>query len=157
MLSTDQKRRLSKLFTKIGVAWNSACPAKQFSAVVQGMKKLLVALLLIVSIQSYGIFGAVQAERIIYSCEVKLGPLCYVWKENAFSKVVGNKNAELIENKLQDAKESFEEDFLNKFLGDKEKKSGLSGFFDKVSKQAGKGLDEAKKVAGKVLKDLEDD
>jgi len=119
------------------------------------MKKLVVLLLAIVLIQSYGIFGAIQAERLIYTCEVEVGPLCYSWKENAFTKLVGNENAEQIEKKLEDAKKSFEEDFVKKFLGKDEKKSGLGGFFKKVTKEASKGLDKAKQAADDVIKEME--
>ncbi len=115
------------------------------------MKKLVLFLLAIILVQSYGIYGAAQADRIIYSCEVELGPLCYKWKENGFTKLVGGDNAEKIEKKLTEAKESFEKDFLDKIMKSGEKKSKWNEFLDTVSDTASEGLDKAKKAADKVL------
>jgi hypothetical protein len=119
------------------------------------MKKLILVLLAIVLIQSYGIYGAAQAQRIIYTCELELGPLCYSWKENAFTKIVGGENAEKIEKKLDDAKESFEKDFLDKFTKGDKQKQRWNDFLNTVSETANEGLDKAKKAADKVIDEME--
>ena len=75
----------------------------------------------------------------------------FKWKENGFTKLVGGDNAEKIEKKLTEAKESFEKDFLDKIMKSGEKKSKWNEFLDTVSDTASEGLDKAKKAADKVL------
>jgi len=120
------------------------------------MKKLVFLLFAIVLIQSYGIYGAMQAQRIIYTCEVELGPLCYSWKANAFTKIVGGENAEKMEKKLKEAKESFEKDFLDKFTKGSKENSKWADFLDSVSETANEGLDKAKEAADKVIEGMEE-
>ena len=119
------------------------------------MKKLVFLLFAIVLIQSYGIYGAAQAQRIIYTCEVEVGPLCYAWKANAFTKIVGGENAEKMEKKLKEAKKSFEKDFLDKFTNGSKDKSKWDDFLDSVSETASEGFDKAKEAADKVIDEME--
>lgn len=117
------------------------------------MKKFVLFLLVIIAVQSYGIYGASQASRIVYTCELEIGPLCYNWSETALSKTLGVKNTEKIEKKLAEAKKSFEKDFLDKIM--KTDKSKLDKFFDSVTKGASEGFDKAKEAATKVLDKIE--
>ena len=110
---------------------------------------------MIILVQSYGIYGAAQAKRIIYTCETEVGPLCYQWKENGFTKLVGGDNAEKIEKKLSEAKESFEKDFLDKIMSSDKKKSKWNDFLDSMSETANEGLNKAKEAADKVLDEME--
>ena len=117
------------------------------------MKKLVLFLLAVIAVQSYGIYGASQASRIVYTCELEVGPLCYHWSETTLSKTLGVKNAEKLEKKLAEAKKSFEKDFLEKFMNSD--KSKLDKFFDSVTKGASEGFDKAKEAATKVLDKIE--
>jgi len=119
------------------------------------MKKLVLLLVTIILVQSYGIYGAAQSQRIIYTCEMEVGPLCYQWKENGFTKLVGGENAEKIEKKLSEAKESFEKDFLDKIMSSGDKKSKWDNFLNSVSETANEGLNKAKKAADKVIDGME--
>ena len=106
------------------------------------MKKLVLFLLVIIAVQSYGIYGASQASRIVYTCELEVGPLCYHWSETTLSKTLGVENAEKLEEKLAEAKKSFEKDFLEKFM--KSDKSKLDSF-DSVTRGLLKALIRRKK------------
>lgn len=78
------------------------------------MKKLVLFLLLVVAIQSYGIYGAVQTQSVAYTCTVEVGPLCYAWEESALSKLFGAEAASRFDDKLKSARRTWEEDFVKR-------------------------------------------
>jgi len=110
------------------------------------MKKLIAVLVLLLGVQSYGIFGAMQAKRIVYTCTLEVGPLCYAWEENALVKALGPKAAEKLESSLEDAKKAWEKDFIQKFSA--EKKGPLDEALEKAGDLANEGLEAAKKAIG---------
>ena len=54
------------------------------------MRKLALALFLLLAAQSYGVYGAWQAQRVVYDCTAEVGPLCYAWEPSAIGKVLGS-------------------------------------------------------------------
>ncbi len=82
--------------------------------VTPAMKKLILVLVLLLGAQTYGVVGAAQAQRIMYTCKLEVGPLCYQWEENGLSKMLGKDNMEKLEDKLGDAKKKWEQDFIKR-------------------------------------------
>ena len=116
------------------------------------MKKLVLVLLLLLGAQTYGVYGAWQAERILYRCTLEVGPLCYAWQETTLVKALGKDNAEKLEGKLKAAKDAFEEDFIER-LSEKKRSGGLQGALEKVEEVAKEGLQTAKEAAEEALGD----
>jgi len=108
------------------------------------MKKLIAVLFALLAIESYGIYGAMQAKRIVYSCTIEVGPLCFAWDESSIAKLLGPAAAEKLEGKLADAKQSLEQDLVQKALS--KDKGGLGEALEKAGDLATEGVEAAKKV-----------
>ena len=80
------------------------------------MKTLAFVLFVLLSIQSYGVFGAYQADRILYTCTAEVGPLCFAWEESGWAKLVGPERAAELESRLAEARAAWEEGFVARFL-----------------------------------------
>lgn len=112
------------------------------------MKKLALVLFLLLALQSWGVYGAWQTQRILYRCTVEVGPLCYAWEETALVKAVGRDNAEKLEGKLKAAKQAFEEGFLDRLTREK---SGFEEALEKAGDAAKEGLRSAQEAAEGAL------
>lgn len=84
------------------------------------VKTFAFVLFVLLAVQSYGVFGAVQADRVLYTCTTEVGPLCYAWEETTWAKMLGPDRAAQLEDKLAEAKESWEKDFVERFLSQDE-------------------------------------
>ena len=110
------------------------------------MKKLVAILFVLLAIQSYGVYGRAQADRITYTCEWEVGPLCYRWQQNALGKLLGDDGAEELEEKLDAAKKAWEEDFMEKLTEGARRKNGLERALEDVKdalENAGEAMKEA--------------
>jgi hypothetical protein len=89
------------------------------------MKKLVVILLLLLAVETYGVYGRSQADRITYNCELEVGPLCYQWKKNVLGELIGENTGDELEKKLEEAKKAWEEDFVQKLAEGTKRKNSL--------------------------------
>lgn len=114
------------------------------------MLKLLVAVVLLLIIETWGIYGAWRTMGIRYTCTTKVGPLCYAWQATAIGKLLGDDAAKKAEDALHTAKESLEKDVIEKLKsGGKE---GLDKVLDGMKDMAEDGVDNAKRLLEEKLK-----
>jgi hypothetical protein len=116
------------------------------------MKKIILVLLLIVAVESWGIYGAARANHVYHTCTLEIGPLCYAWEDNALGKLLGKERSQDIEDQLIKARKIWEHDFVEKVLEAKKSGANVSKALDDAADAAKKGLDEL----GDKLKDLKD-
>ena len=83
---------------------------------------MILGLLFALAVQSYGVYGAYQADRLAYTCVEDVGPLCYIWEESAFARLVGLEEANRLEDEYQIMRHKVEAKFENAFLQIKQKK-----------------------------------
>jgi hypothetical protein len=76
------------------------------------MKKALAVLLVLFLVETWGVIGAAVTMRLVYSCTLKVGPLCYAWEESMFAKALGMERAEAIEGQVRAAKEKLDQQIL---------------------------------------------
>ena len=110
------------------------------------MKKVALVLAILLAVQTYGVIGAAQAKRIMYTCTMELGPLCYAWEENMVGKMLGPERAAELEGTLLDAREKFEKDFAEKLAKKEKGKQDLDALLEGVGEKAGEALDKAKEL-----------
>lgn len=120
------------------------------------MKKLVAILIVLLAIESYGVYGRAQADRIMYTCEVEIGPLCYSWAPNAIGKLLGEDNAEEMEEQLESMKRAWDEEFVERLEDATREKSELERALEKARDGAAKRLDRAAEKVKKVLEALEE-
>ncbi len=110
------------------------------------MKKLVALLIVLLAVETYGVYGRHQADRIMYTCEMEVGPLCFSWKENALGKLLSGDQAAALEEKLDKARKAFEEDFVDKLAQGAKKKNGIEAALDQVRsklREAGEAMKDA--------------
>ena len=113
------------------------------------MKKVVAILFALLAVQSYGVYGRSQADRIVFSCELDVGPLCYSWKPNGLARLIGTDGAANLESRLEQLKEAWDEQFIERIQRHTEKKSELQKALDGMHQKATKKLDQAaEKVKG---------
>lgn len=113
------------------------------------MRSLVVLLLLLFAVQTYGVVGAWQTQGIRRKCTMPIGPLCYAWEESAVSKLLGEDKLDDIEDALEDAKEKWETEVVDKLV----KKGGsIEKVLDDVADMAKEGAENAKKVIEEKVK-----
>jgi uncharacterized protein YjgD (DUF1641 family) len=81
---------------------------------------------------------------------MEVGPLCYMWEETAVSKLLGEDKLDELEDALDDAKDTWEKEVVEKISS--KKKSGLEKVLDDVSEMAKEGAENAKKVIEEKVK-----
>jgi hypothetical protein len=89
------------------------------------MKKALAVVLLLLAIETWGVIGATVTMRLVYSCTIKVGPLCYAWEESMFAKALGMERAQAIEGEVRAAKEKWDQQFLDTMTKGREVKDAF--------------------------------
>lgn len=120
------------------------------------MKKLVVVLFVLLAVQSYGVYGRTQADRIMYTCEMEVGPLCFHWEQNAIGKLLGQDGAEKMEDQLDAMKKAWDEQFIERLEEATREKSELEKAFDRAREGATKKMDQAAEKLKKVMEALEE-
>lgn len=110
------------------------------------MKKVAIILLLLLAIESYGVWGAAEARHITVTCTLEVGPLCYAWEPSAIGKILGADGSHDLEAALAKARKSWEDEFVERAM--EAKKSGASGFQH--------ALDDATRAMKRGLRDIGD-
>ena len=111
--------------------------------------KLLVAILAsLLIVETYGVYGAWKAERLAFTCNLRMGPLCYAWEESALGKVLGTEKAEALEGKLQEAKTAWEEEVIEKTL-----RAADEGELERALDHAGDAVKEALDAARETARE----
>jgi hypothetical protein len=105
------------------------------------VKKLVAVLLVLLAVQSYGIYGGAQAKRIMYSCTMELGPLCYAWELNTVGRLLVEDKAAALESKMLDAKKKLDEDFFESFARKEKAKSDVQDVVRDIGEKAKEGID----------------
>lgn len=116
------------------------------------MKILALILFVLLAVQSYGVFGAFMADRIVYKCTLEAGPLCYRWEESRISKFLGKETAEKMEEKLFKAKQDWDERFAEQL--EKRNSGDLKEVLQDAEKAAVEGLKTARETAERMLEAL---
>jgi hypothetical protein len=116
------------------------------------MKTFVLVLLVLFAIETYGVYGAAQAKKVTHSCTLEVGPLCYAWEKNAIGKILGDKNADDLEDAFRKAKAQWQEQVADR--ASKAKDTG--GGVEKALKDAAKTIGETLEDAKDKLKDLSD-
>ena len=73
------------------------------------MRKLSFLLFVLLAAQSYGVYGAWQARRVVYTCTFEVGPLCYAWEQSAIGKALGAGPSKDVEEALQKSREAWDD------------------------------------------------
>ena len=116
------------------------------------MKKLVVILALLLIVQTYGVYGAMQAKRVVFTCTTEIGVLCFAWEENVLAKVLGADEAAALEDSLSDARDVWEEKVAAKIAKKKTKGTAeLKKILDSAGQSAASGLEKAKKAAAEAI------
>ncbi len=108
------------------------------------MRKLALVLFVLLAIQSFGVYGAYQAQRVVYRCELEVGPLCYYWQPSAIGKIIGPEPAEDLEAALEKSREAWDD-------------TVAAGLEKLDTKSLGKALESAGKKLGDSLEKLGED
>lgn len=121
------------------------------------MKYLAAILALLLAGQSYGVYGAAQADRIMYTCTLEAGPLCFAWELNVLGEFLGEDKVFDLEDQLEAAKKKLDADFIENIVSASKDdgKSGLKGLLKSASEVASDALEKAKKAADKAIDKLE--
>jgi hypothetical protein len=107
------------------------------------MKKIVVVVLvLLLAIESWGIYGASQVQHVYYTCTWEVGPLCFAWEENAIGKLLGHERSKDIDDALVKARKAWEHDFLERMLEAKKSKESVQKAIDEAAEAAKKGLEQ---------------
>jgi hypothetical protein len=116
---------------------------------LSAVKKLVLVLVLLLGIETWGVVGRYQADRIMYDCVIEAGPLCFLWEENALAKLLPEGAAEKLEDSLDDARDAWEKNVVDKLSSDK---SDLEKALEKAGEATEKALDAAKEALEEVEK-----
>ena len=78
------------------------------------MKTTLFAalLLLLLVAQTYGIYGATQAQKLTVDCTLSVSVLCFRWEENRLGKLLGKERSEELEKLVVKQREAWEQTFV---------------------------------------------
>lgn len=107
------------------------------------MKKLALVLFVLLAIQTWGVVGRAQADRIMYDCVIEAGPLCFYWEENAIAKLLPEGGAEKLEEKLEDARDAWEKNVVRKLSDDR---SDFEKALDKAGEATKDAIEKAKEA-----------
>jgi hypothetical protein len=113
------------------------------------MKTIIGILFVLLAIETWGVYGATRAKHITITCALEIGPLCYMWEENALGKLLGPERSEEIEGALLKAKKGWEQDFIERALAAK-KSDALQELLNNAKDIAKKGIDTAKDALDKA-------
>ncbi len=102
------------------------------------MKKFALVLFVLLAVETWGVVGRAQADRIVYDCVVEAGPLCFYWEQSALAKALPEGVAEKFEDKLEDARDAWEKNVTKMF----DEKDGV----DKALEKANEALEKAKRA-----------
>jgi hypothetical protein len=83
------------------------------------MKMIILVLVVLLGVETWGVYGAAQAKHITVDCTLEIGPLCYAWEPNAFGKVLGDRAKE-VEDAMLKARKAWEKDFVERVIAGKE-------------------------------------
>lgn len=113
------------------------------------MRSFAALLFLLFAVQTWGVVGAWRTQGIRHKCTMPIGPLCYAWEETAVSKLLGEDKLDEIEDALEEAKDRWETDVVDKLA----KKGGsIEKVLDDVAEMAKEGAENAKKVIEEKVK-----
>src|SRR5262245_33167002 len=110
------------------------------------MKKFALLIFVLFAIETWGVIGAWQTQRVTRTCNMKVGPLCFAWEENALGKMLGEKKSDELDDALAKAKEVWEKDFVEKAAKKKDVDKALDDVRD--------GIEEAKKKVQETVEDM---
>jgi hypothetical protein len=113
------------------------------------MKKLVAILILLLAVETYGVFGRAQADKITYTCNWEVGPLCFSWEQNALGKLIGDDAADDLEEKLEKAQKAWEEDFVERLAEGTRKKNSVERALEDVKDAIEDASDAMKEAFGK--------
>jgi hypothetical protein len=113
------------------------------------MKKIVAILLVLLAVETWGVYGAVQARHITVTCTMEIGPLCFMWEENALGKLLGTERSKEIETALEKAKKAWEQDFIERAIAAKTSDK-LQDLLDGFLNLAKKGIDGAMDAVDKA-------
>lgn len=117
------------------------------------MRMLALLLFLVVVVETWGIYGGFQTSRIVYTCKIPVGPLCYYWEESAFGKLFGTGSAaRKMEDSLLETKKAVEKQFLEKAKADPK----LLEAIERAKEGAKEGLEAAGEAADKVIEGVKE-
>ena len=102
--------------------------------------KLLLIVTVLLGIQTYGVYGGAQAQRLSYDCKVSFSILCFSWEKNKLGSFL-----ESTENS----------DELEKTLA-KEQKEWEQRVVENVSRSKGR-IEELFRTAGSKIQEQVDD
>ncbi len=114
------------------------------------MKALVAILVLLLAVETYGVYGRAQADRLVAHCTLQAGPLCFAWKENALGKLLGPAPSKEVEEKLVVAKKAWEEAFEDKIAKRLETREGIDDLVTDARKKAKEALDSVGKGVEKL-------
>jgi hypothetical protein len=113
-------------------------------------KKLALILLVLFAIETYGVYGAAMAKKVTHKCTLEVGPLCYAWEKNALGKILGDKPTAEIEDALEKAKKTWEDEVVDR--ASKAKDPGTS--IEKALKNAAESVKDGLHDAKEKIEDL---
>jgi len=116
------------------------------------MRKLVLLLCLLLAVQSYGVYGAWQARRVVYDCTVEVGPLCYAWELSAIGKVLGVSPAQDVEDALEKSRDAWDQQVAKRLkkVDGKDVKKAVDDAADRLGEAFEKLGDTAHEVIEKV-------
>ncbi|MBI2378780.1 MAG: hypothetical protein HYV07_32595 [Deltaproteobacteria bacterium] len=120
------------------------------------MKALFGILLVLFVAETYGVYGRAQADRLVVSCTMPLGPLCFAWKESPLGRMLGPAPSKELEAKLLNAKREWEGAFEEKVAKRLESHEGIDDLVTDARKKAQEALEGVGKTMGKLSKEASD-
>ena len=106
------------------------------------MKKLLLALILLLGLQTYGVYGASKAETLSYDCHLEIGILCFDWRPNPLRSFLGDEQSEALDDEVEAFEEAWRDEMLERL-----KRDGTQGFetlLERLKELGREGLDRAR-------------
>ena len=113
------------------------------------MRKLALLLFVLLVVQSFGVYGAYQAQRVVYRCKIEVGPLCYLWEPSAIGKIVGSDPAAELEATLERSRDTWDEQVAKRL--DRIDTKDVGKALEKAGKALGEGLEKLGEGAAEVL------
>jgi hypothetical protein len=113
------------------------------------MKRVVLVLILLLAVESWGVYGAAKARHVYVTCTMEVGPLCFVWEDNALGKLIGKERQRDVDEALVKARKVWEHDFVERMIESKKSGSSIQKALDDAAEKAKQGLQEL----GDKLKD----
>lgn len=113
------------------------------------MRKLALVLFVLLAVQSFGVYGAYQAQRVVYRCELEVGPLCYYWEPSAIGKIIGSDPSEDVEAALEKSRKTWDETVAKGL--DAIDTEDLGKALEKAGKKLGEGLEKLTEEAAEAI------